>query len=867
MSNPNPHPSKPSKPSSRPTQSPKPSPPPTTTTTLSSHLAMVELKHRILSSLQKLSDRDTHQIAIDDLSSTVRSLPIDALPMLLNCFYDASSSSSDPSKPSVVKRESLRLIALLCSSHPEPASAHLPKIISHVVRRLKDSDASVRDACRDTVGSLSGLYLRESSEAATLFVKPFFEAMGEQSKPTQAGAAACLARVVECASAASAGGDNAGPPPLVAFQKMCPRVCKYLNSQTFLAKPQMLGLVSSLSQVGAITPASMQALLQSIRDCLESSDWATRKAAADTLIVLACHSSHLVAEGAASTIAALEACRFDKVKPVRDSMNEALLKWKKLTEKEEDRNPGDAKDSKNSELSKSMERLDIKGLNPVERRSETDASNVSSPNAEPSSKVRSSSISDKNIGILKKKAPSLTDKEINLEFFQKMETRGSDDLPIEVVVPHKHLHSSHSQGEEESELNDADSRGQSSQNETPSCESNNANQSNIERKIGVYNKLQDPGDLGRDKWMDQRVFRGRDPKTRGIDVDDRAENNQTGARIGFSRTDAHSDENRVRGLERIVEEMSRDLAVSSGRRGSNMMLGLEGLSSRHSNKFNGLPDYPNSKLGRGGDGRISYSERFPPWKSEMSEAWDHYSYTGSRNGYISSRRAIPRAEHDGDQIGNRRAWDKGAAGPVRLGEGPSARSVWQASKDEATLEAIRVAGEDNGTSRTATRVAIPELDAEAMTSDNVGRERGPTWDSWIRAMDALHVGDVDSAYSEVLSTGDDLLLVKLMDKSGPVLDQLTNEIAIEVLRAVGQFLQEHSLFDVALSWTQQLAEMVMENRPDVLGIPAEVKRELLLNLNEASAMELPDDWEGETTDQLMLHLASAWGINLQQLDK
>lgn len=66
-------------------------------------------------------------------------------------------------------------------------------------------------------------------------------------------------------------------------------------------------------QVGAISSQNMQQTLQSIRDCLENSDWATRKAAADTLCVFATHSGHLIGDGAAPTIAALEACRFDKV--------------------------------------------------------------------------------------------------------------------------------------------------------------------------------------------------------------------------------------------------------------------------------------------------------------------------------------------------------------------------------------------------------------------------------------------------------------------------------------------------------------------------------------------------------------------------
>ena len=68
-----------------------------------------------------------------------------------------------------------------------------------------------------------------------------------------------------------------------------------------------------LLQVRAIAPQSLEAVLQSIHDCLGSPDWATRKAAADTLSTLAMHSNNLIMDGAASTLAALEACRFDKV--------------------------------------------------------------------------------------------------------------------------------------------------------------------------------------------------------------------------------------------------------------------------------------------------------------------------------------------------------------------------------------------------------------------------------------------------------------------------------------------------------------------------------------------------------------------------
>ncbi|XP_043691380.1 microtubule-associated protein TORTIFOLIA1-like [Telopea speciosissima] len=915
---------------------------------LSSHLAMIELKQRILNSLSKLSDRDTYQIAVEDLEKIIQTISPDGngVSMLLNCLYEATN---DP-KPAV-KKESLRLLTLLCSTHSDYTSTHLTKIIAHIVKRLKDPDSGVRDSCRDAVGALSSQYLRSDAEngnlgsVVALFVKPLFEAMGEQNKVVQAGAAICLAKIVESAT----------DPPVAAFQKLCPRVSKYFNNQNFLAKAALLPVVSSLSQVGAIAPQSLPVFLQSIHECLDSTDWATRKAAADTLTAIASYSSQLIADGTTSTITALEACRFDKVKPVRDSIIEALQLWRKIGGKAVDGIP----DGKSLESTELAGKSDPKKSNPGQTTMEflaKETSNGSSASFDSLSKTNGGGISDKTVGILKKKAPALTDKELNPEFFQKLETMGSGDLPVEVVVPCRCLNSSNSQDEGELEFTNRDLRDRSNQNMDPDIVlqgSEYIKYHNLDRgAVGEFNKLQDPNGFTRDKWNEQRALRGKDMNAVGaseqrtpwgkdskpirFDADGRnavIHKDNSSARTCFTKMDGLSEgslmnnkgnwlaiqrqlaqlekqqghlmdmlqdfmggsqdsvitlENRVRGLERVVEGMAHDLAMSSGRRGSNFMVGYEGSSGRLFSKYNGLPDYTSTKLGRGSDGQIPLSERFlpsdcivsgvrgrdTPWRYEVSDAWDSYNHGASRNGNMGSRRALgenssngrsSRAEHDGEQV-DQRTWDKGP-GPIRLGEGPSARSFWQASKDEATLEAIRGAGEDGGTSRAAKKFVIPELTAEAMGDDNVGQDRGPIWASWSRAMEAFHVGDIESAYAEVLSTGDDLLLVKLMDRSGPVMDQLSNEIAAEVLHTVGQFLLEQNLFDVGFSWIQQLADLVMENGSNILGISMEGKRDILLCLHEASStMELPEDWEGVTPDQVRLQLASAWGVDLQQLD-
>ncbi|XP_047065913.1 TORTIFOLIA1-like protein 1 isoform X1 [Lolium rigidum] len=862
------------------TAPPTPNPAPTSSSAAagaapSKNAAMAELKSRVFSALAKLADRDTHHIGVDELDRFIRAPPSpDAVPMLLHALASDAQGLASPAR-----RESTRLLAMLCAAHPDAAAPHLHKVMAHIARRLKDpaSDSSVRDACRDAAGQLAAVYLRPLAASAAgdagngtvaLFVKPLFEVMGEQSKTVQSGAAACLAKTVE--------GAGPGPGVLGMFGKLGSRVFKLVASQGVQAKGALLNVIGSLAQVGAISPQNMQQTLQSIRDCLENSDWATRKAAADTLCVLATHSGHLIGDGAAPTIAALEACRFDKVRPVRDSVTDAVQLWKQLTG--EDTNA----DGKNKEPTGSEAKLDSPSNN---------------------EKTKGSSIAEK-AAVLLKKRPTLNDRELNPEFFQKLETRTTDDLAVEVVVPRKTLQS-HLQSEDDPDEADGDPIG-------PANSNGSADDEGSLTQVRASSNFQSV----RNKWAGQRGNRNKDAKGRVSNAEDRCEtsakdttpmtipgdgpfiNNKTNWLViqkqlsqlerqqtslmnmlqdfmGGSHDSMVTLENRVRGLERVVEEMARDISLSSGRRGGGSSPG------RSSAKYNGFHEYSNSKFGRGGDGRMGYADRYfsadgmasgvrsPSWRPD-SEQWDSYAYSGSRNG-MNSRRGLDSFSSDSrvprngnDQAGPRRGWDKGQ-GPFRFGEGPSARSAWRASKDEATLEAIRVAGEDNGSSRAAARVPIPELDGEALNDDNQGDGRGPVWESWTRAMDAVHVDDMDSAYAEVLSTGDTELLAKLMEQTGPVVDQLSNEVANEVLHAVGQFLVEESFYDIALSWLQQLADLVMENGFDYLGIPRDAKNDLLFGLHEATAIELPDDWEGAAPVQIMKQLASSWRIDLQQL--
>ncbi|KAM0969773.1 hypothetical protein FF1_017981 [Malus domestica] len=82
--------SKPAKPPNpSPTTPPQPQQPPNSSSkssassassSISTHLAMVELKQRILTFFSKLSDQDTYQITVEDLEKIIQTLVPEGLP-------------------------------------------------------------------------------------------------------------------------------------------------------------------------------------------------------------------------------------------------------------------------------------------------------------------------------------------------------------------------------------------------------------------------------------------------------------------------------------------------------------------------------------------------------------------------------------------------------------------------------------------------------------------------------------------------------------------------------------------------------------------------------------------------------------------
>ncbi|KAL3654154.1 hypothetical protein CASFOL_003835 [Castilleja foliolosa] len=280
-----------------------------------------ELKTRVNSCLNKLSDRDTLSMAANELETIAKALPNDSFAPFINCL-----SATDSSEKSPVRRHCVRLLSVLSAAHGDALSPHLSRMVSAVLRRLRDPDSAVRAACVDAVASIAA---HVSSQPFAAILKPLVDALfQEQDANAQIGASMCLSAAV----------DAAPDPDAAELRRILPRVLKLARSDCSKAKPSLLSFVGSIVSAGCVkSKGLLSSLISTAVEFLSSEDWAARKASAEVLEKVAVAERNLAPELICSCVDALESRRFDKVKIVREKMNQALEIWKHLPRISEDK--------------------------------------------------------------------------------------------------------------------------------------------------------------------------------------------------------------------------------------------------------------------------------------------------------------------------------------------------------------------------------------------------------------------------------------------------------------------------------------------------------------------------------------------------
>ncbi|KAK4747302.1 hypothetical protein SAY87_026339 [Trapa incisa] len=272
------------------------------------------LKQRVLICLTKLSDRDTYAVAVSELDSIARSLDPPSFPIFLSCIQSTDAADKSP-----VRKQCVNLLATLSLTYGNTLSPYLLKMLSTVTRRLRDPDSAVRSACVNTASAIASHITKPSFES---FVKAFSDALfTEQEVNAQMGAALCLASAV----------DSAPNPEPAKLGKLLPRFERLLKSDAFKAKSGILTLIGSVVGVGGAKSAgALKILVPSVMGFLSSEDWSARKAAAEVLLKLAVVERDSLVEYKTGCMKVFENRKFDKVKAAREVMNQMLEAWKQI---------------------------------------------------------------------------------------------------------------------------------------------------------------------------------------------------------------------------------------------------------------------------------------------------------------------------------------------------------------------------------------------------------------------------------------------------------------------------------------------------------------------------------------------------------
>lgn len=972
----------------------------------------LELKQRVIVVLNKLGDRDTYQIAAEELGRIAQTLGPEELGPFLSCLFE-----TDSQQKSSVRRECVKVFATLGDAHGEVLGPHLPKMVGNIIRRLKDphSDSSVRDACVDAMGALASSRV----DAMGVFVRPLLEALGEQNRQLQTASALCLARVIQATAASS-------PPSHLLpalHNKTLLRILKLLSNNSFSPNAAaLLSVIASIVQVGgASSPQILSVVVPCMLETLRSNDWTTRKAAAEAFACMALSLGPVLSSFKSSCIAALEACRFDKVKPVRDTIVQTLQAWKSIRDAEASSPQTESKSLKTGTEKKSEETFtaDVKSYISVGQKSKFLRKSGGAV-----TKSMPDSVSFRTV---KRRTP-LTDKKMNLGLPQKMDCRKNDIWHIEVAVPKtsppisvinsekfSNIYSSEvskvnetiasnkstddglrfhdteifrntesssrlsdesrSSCETKCILVDKPSKGARpstdrtpdgsfqpiaelssphntcSSHDTPFEKRNNGNCKPIAELCSPHNTPFEKRNNDKEcsDSLTTETMTGSSTNFGGgfksCDADDLAfirkqlfqiDNQQSNLMellqvfMGSSLDSVCTLETRVHGLQRIIYEMAQDLAAVSRGRSSCVeggtgnkhccctSVGAEMVRSKlwKINEGAGAGVYPPSPspsrspsrpFGSSSDTVLASSTRSKSvqegsYKCEFGtkNSWENSTDRHMQSGFkvkplvdddatweMSFREGCSENDSppsDGSQtqrvtsnnerlvsqslpLDKRSSWVGNSGKEYSIARDRAKIRSWLTFKDEAScdLSGTYLTREDTSPMMSVTRnYSVLNLPGKS-SSIRSSYENGRFWSVWRRVVEYLCAKDVDSAYVEVLCSGDGLLLIQLMKRTGPVLESLSQGTVVEILQTVMGLLLELKFLDIIIPWLQQVADFISSNGPDYLGLSRDKKVDILCTLQEASCMHFSQISSRMSVTQLASKLADVWATDLKSI--
>ncbi|CAJ1951643.1 unnamed protein product [Sphenostylis stenocarpa] len=795
----------------------------------------LELKQRIVGALNKVGDRDTQQIGMEELDRVAQGLRPEGIWSFLSCILE-----TEWEQKASIRKECVRLMGTLATYYDTLLLPHLPKMVASIVKRLRDPDSVVRDVCVNTVALLAsklGLSLPHKDKVFLLLVRPIFEALGEQNKHVQSASALCLARIIH----------NTPNPPLSLLHKMLIRTLKLLKNPHFMAKPALLDLTRTIIQAGgAPTQNILSAAIGSIQDALKQSDWTTRKAASVALAEIALSGASFLGCFRASCVQSLESCRFDKVKPVRDAVLQALKYWTTLP----------APDTPEpSETGSSLKENICRG----------DASDLSSTTESRHQKVNMKSTMGRIPLSVKKSCQNYT----------RNTDHKPDDWHVEVAVPRPHSVVEFQNEESEScsvtkplETMSADVTSIQDvgydyvpMDDKQECSSvSNLASDNFETKFlsashdcFINSEIQKPVSRSQryseEISSDEQVYSVKMQQPRRSDSTITEPSRQTTHECCMQMAnEVIFIQNQLSDIEIKQANMMHQLQMFT----TGIMDALSTIQSRMTGLENVFDRLSRESLQ---GGRHSYSETSKLGRQSENVASPRFSI-------CTPRPAVEINKQSGSMsVKNSESWEKKtfSRSQPRIHAGDSS-DMWKGYKVKPARKGTE---KDvfNSSAKDTIRMGLVKnngiFSATRTTNVRNGCSESNT-NCWKHVKRLVCEGDLNTAYMEALCFNDELILVELLNTTGPVIESLSVKTINALLSTLASYLLEGKLFNMIIPWLQQIVEMSTTHGPNCISISIEAKEQLLSAIQEAVNLHIFSHSERRCAAELAMKLHHVW---------
>ncbi|CAK9165938.1 unnamed protein product [Ilex paraguariensis] len=210
------------------------------------------------------------------------------------------------------------------------------------------------------------------------------------------------------------------------------------------------------------------------------------------------------------------------------------------------------------------------------------------------------------------------------------------------------------------------------------------------------------------------------------------------------------------------------------------------------------------------------------------------------------------------QMKNAEIWEEKAFSRSRSSSSSTGVDMWTDPTVRLSRNPIGQNCSGQGTNSSQTRKADVVLGSAFTTSERKINSESKN-NLWKLVKGYISEGDLDSAYVEALCLGDDIVLIELLDRTGPVLENLSHQTASDVLSTLASYLLEQRFMNSIIPWLQQVVDLSTIHGPNYLVLSGKARREFLVAIQEAVKMEYSNPAERSRVTQLAMKLHRIWG--------